>query len=267
MSQPSQRQDGSRQRTSLEDAFRRRVEELTTRPKGRDRWEKMEPILFKLLQRRTVHSEMKTFLEVDKKQSKSHSHAGAIREGKRWVDKGNWSYSMLYCLMFKAAAILKESCEESMECHKLFLVLKQDPSLRPGAPYTDKSIGKKGDVIECILSTCRLKGPIVENHVRQDRQDTHDDFKAMLSFVDDLKAAFGDGENISSSQLPCPKFAADQIHEFFGIFGDTDVTTAAQVARGEIESSSSSGAWDLGTQANMSLWGDSASPISSRAWL
>ena len=170
---------------------------------------------------------------------------------------------MLYCVLFKVAAILKDSCVECMQCYQLFLALKKYPLLKPDADYTEKSIGEKGDVIECILSTCMDKGPIIEDHVRKDRQGTHDDLKKILAIIDHLKNAFGNGDPITVAQLPCPKFAADQMHEFFGIFGNADVTTAAQMARGEIESSSSSGAGYLDTQANVSLWRHSTSIIFS----
>ena len=75
-------------------------------------------------------------------------------------------------------------------------------SLLPEAPYTLLTISMQGDVIECILASCREQGPAVEANYCADRIATNKYIKNLCEGVYVLRRIISDGEDLPLSALP-----------------------------------------------------------------
>ena len=166
----------------------------------------------KLIKRPTVITELHQCVLRQRKAMKQWSHGGAVRQGKRWADLGNWKYSVLYCWMYSASF----SCHECQECQTHFQALSERyATLRIDAPYTDNSIEMKGDVMECILYTATHTGDAIEPSVRQDRLQTKNDIRQVDIFLNRLLNIVADGDHLPVSALPSPGFVINLIQDIF----------------------------------------------------
>ena len=166
----------------------------------------------KLIKRPTVITELHQCVLRERQDMKEWSRGGAVRQGKRLVDLGNWKYSVLYCWMYAASF----SCHECQECQTHFHALSERyATLRIDAPYTDNSIEMKGDVMECILYTASHTGDAIEPSMRQDRLQTKNDIRQVDIFLNRLLNIVADGDHLPVSALPSPVFVINLIQDIF----------------------------------------------------
>lgn len=156
----------------------------------------MQMWLQKLANSLTVIEMLHSSLHVSRKEFKSISHDGAIRHAKgRYRDPGNWTYSVVYLLLWNSV--------EGTSLKPLLVALAAKyTSLLPEAPYTLLTISMQGDVIECILASCREQGPAVEANYCADRIATNKYIKNLCEGVYLLRRIISDGEDLPLSALP-----------------------------------------------------------------
>jgi hypothetical protein len=205
---------------SNEQRFRTKLNVLPTRfPHSIQQLLRIDKVIAALVSQPVVLQELAYVLEVDREVFKAKSHGGAVQSGKTWIDLGNWRYAVMFQLMVRKAPCLPES-----EASALLLRLSSRyPTLHANASYTYAAVSMQGDVMECILSTCRLKGDAVEAHVKLDRQQAHDHIKEVGEWLNRLLHYVADGERVRVASLPSPSFFIDTLNAAFawdlGAFG------------------------------------------------
>lgn len=200
-------------RCTTEDWFRDRLHQLAAKqPRSVDAKIQADAFVLALVQKKTVFDEL-IFLNLSSRaEFKEKSRGGTIRFNRRFVDIGNWRYSVIFNKMIKAAEEI-----EDPTCLSFFQQLTSSyPTCRFDADYTDNSISMKGDVIECILATCNLRGPAVDKNSVQDRKDVHDTIKRLGLWLDSLLHWVFDGEDVWGQDLPSPTFFHEQLQSAFG---------------------------------------------------
>lgn len=193
--------------------FRDRLHQLAAKqPRSVDAKIQADEFVLALLQKKTVCDELNFLKFSSRAEFKEKSQGGAIRFKRRFVDIGNWKYSVIFNMMIKAAEEI-----EDPTCLSFFQQLTSSyPTCRFDADYTDNSISMKGDVIECILATCNLRGPAVDKNSVHDRKEVHDIIKRLGHWLDTLLHWVFDGEDVRGQDLPSPTFFHEQLQSAFG---------------------------------------------------
>ena len=125
---------------------------------------------------------------------KEASQKGLVFEGHgRSRDHGNWAYTVLWLAVRESAP----------RCDSLVALIDHYTSLA-GEPATSHALSLAGDVIEVVLSICRLTGPKVERNVRQHRLDVHASIKKFLDSVSELRHRVCDLVKIPDRHMPWP---------------------------------------------------------------
>ena len=130
--------------------------------------------------------------KMSRDEMKSLSHEGAIYKDRKHWDAGNLAYSLLWQLILEDLGV---SCPE----HPALKLLTTYPSLEMEA----RSLGSmelQGDMIECLLATVRLRGPIIPKETSRERELVHSQVRQFASECTFLKLHLKDTEG----ELPWP---------------------------------------------------------------
>jgi hypothetical protein len=134
-----------------------------------------------LLQRNSTMLAMRDILRGTREDFKALSYSGCVWRGKRWVDEGNYSYAIMYFLLYARA-------REGTYLRELFNRLGvRYESLDPqGGHDSEASLSLQGDVIECILSHTVETGLAIDADVRADRLATNMAIRSLADLFEDL---------------------------------------------------------------------------------
>ena len=161
-------------------------------------WAELQPLLQGLVSSLTVIEVIGSIPIIKRAEFKSLSNLGAIYMGNgRQRDFGNWTYSIVYWLMWEFA-------HGTPLMQMLTTSAQRYPSLHPDAGYTETSVSMQGDVIELILEKCRLTGPAIEQSVREDRLHTSLAFRELVQRIETLLWVISDHEYVWVRDRPAP---------------------------------------------------------------
>jgi hypothetical protein len=112
---------------------------------------------------------------------KSQSHDGSVYMKRRHVDLGNFMYGFLYCCLARLSREYKSDV-----CGLFILLGKKYTTLAVNAPFTDRMLWMKGDVIECILAQSLLTGAAIDPVLKPDRHALQQNFRDFDAAMHDV---------------------------------------------------------------------------------
>ena len=178
--------------------------------------------IFKLVQTQTVNEELSRWGDphrVDPDLMKEWSKKGFLRVSQKMArDIGNWKYSVIYLLMFRASLRISKKCALPFQ-----MLAEKYATLKLDAAYTDNNVEMMGDCLECILYTSSHAGYILTETTRTDRLLAHQMIRDVNKFLDALLHFVFDGDDFTVKQLPSPSFVIDSLELHFDNTGSDSV--------------------------------------------
>ena len=134
---------------------------------------------------------------------KQLSHDGFVWIKRRYIDSGNWVYSLPIGWLLRARAP-PDVVELLQALGTRYATLRRDH------PTSSDSMGRRGDVLEVILAECRLTGPSIPKATRDYRELAHGLIRQFHLAVERLHHRLAD-EPVPKSRWPDPEHFLDQI--------------------------------------------------------
>ena len=189
---------------------------------------RLDDKIFKLVQTQTVNEELSRWGDphrVDRRRMKDWSTKGFLRakgflRGSKQMarDIGNWQYSVIYLLMFRASLRISQKCALPFQ-----MLAEKYATLKLDAAYTDNNVEMMGDCLECILYTSLHAGDLLSETTRTDRLLAHQMIRDVHQFLDALLHFVFDGDDFTVKQLPSPSFVIDSLELHFDNTGSDSV--------------------------------------------
>ena len=124
---------------------------------------------------------------IDQGEFKDASNHGVIFVKSKPVDKGNGKYSVLFNFLYRMCQKEQLQTGQQDTLRAMKDLIARYPALDIHSTYTQCSVSMEGDVIECIIYTCRFTGPAVDEEVKKAREQMHNSIKQFIDELDDLE--------------------------------------------------------------------------------
>ena len=146
---------------------------------------------------------LETILDISSDEFKELSYDGFVWIKGRPIDSGNWVYSLLFGWLLRGRVPLNI-------VGLLRSLGKRYATLREGHPTSSDSMERRGDVLEVVLSQCRLTGMSIPKATRAYRECAHGLIRQFHFHVERLHRVLAD-EYVPKSRWPDPEHVLDQI--------------------------------------------------------
>ena len=173
---------------------------------------------------------------------KTMSYAGAVRDGRRWIDPGNFIYSVFWMLAGYAAANLRDTSTAAEVRHAAAEFREMQKRARerwPRAGNSPELAELSGDLVELVLSIGYLCDRLID--LNKELSKLVLKVKEIMHFLE-YHAAFHRGRSLSGSPftgpraqylqvVACTMWNAMQFHHFDIRDGDPQYCTYERLAR------------------------------------